>query len=176
MIRLVPSFKLKAKYLYVFGQRFLQFRTCQVFFSCMEEILYSRVLGAVHKLGNVFPTAFYHPPTYCNVLAVAYSMTYHSRLCNSNAFADHQPTPIALRNLYTAPQREERSSMRTFFLRFDSKVVQPSLAVEKLSPSQINGPLWFYTFTSQQNGLCYFSRSRQFCTLYMKISTNCLML
>ena len=42
---------------------------------------------------------FDHPPTYSNVLAIILLMIYDTRLCNSNAFADHPPTPAALRNL-----------------------------------------------------------------------------
>ena len=44
---------------------------------------------------------FDHPPTYSNVLTEILLMTHYTRLCNSNAFADHPPTPSTLRNLWT---------------------------------------------------------------------------
>ena len=55
--------------------------------------------GTIQQLRNTFLADFYHPPTYCNVLAVILLMTYHTRLCNSNTFADHPPTPSALRDM-----------------------------------------------------------------------------
>ena len=42
---------------------------------------------------------FDHPPTHGNVFAITLLMIYHTKVCNSNAFADHPPTSVALRNL-----------------------------------------------------------------------------
>ena len=47
---------------------------------------------------------FDHPPTHGNILDMISLMTHHARVCYSNAFADHPTTPIALRNLWTAPR------------------------------------------------------------------------
>ena len=55
-------------------------------------------IGAVHKLDNAFFTVFDHPPTHSNALAIILLMTYNTRVCYSNAFANHPPTPPALRN------------------------------------------------------------------------------
>ena len=46
---------------------------------------------------------FDHPPTHSNALAIILLMTYNTRVCYSNTFANHPPTPAALRNMWTAP-------------------------------------------------------------------------
>ena len=47
-----------------------------------------------------FPIKTFHSATtYSNILSIALLMTYHTGLGNSNTFADHPPTPTALRNL-----------------------------------------------------------------------------
>ena len=46
---------------------------------------------------------FDHPPTHSNALAIISLMTYNAKVCYSNAFANHPPSPAALRNLWMAP-------------------------------------------------------------------------
>ena len=47
---------------------------------------------------------FDHPPTHSNALAIILLMTYNTRVCYSNAFANHPPTPAALRNMWMTPK------------------------------------------------------------------------
>ena len=42
---------------------------------------------------------FDHPPTHSNALAIILLVTYNTRLCYSNVFANHPSTPTALRNM-----------------------------------------------------------------------------
>ena len=42
---------------------------------------------------------FDNPPTHCNILAIILLKTYHNRLCNSNASADHLTN-----SLWTSPK------------------------------------------------------------------------
>ena len=46
-----------------------------------------------------FSLFFDHPPTFSNALALTLLLTYHTIVFNCNAFANHPPIPIALRNL-----------------------------------------------------------------------------
>ena len=46
---------------------------------------------------------FNHPPTHSNPLAIILLMNYDTRVCQGNAFANHPPTPAALRNMRMAP-------------------------------------------------------------------------
>ena len=46
-----------------------------------------------------FSLFFDHSPTYSNVFAITLLMTYYTRICNSNTFADYPPTLTVLRNL-----------------------------------------------------------------------------
>ena len=50
---------------------------------------------------------FDHPPTHSNALAIVLLMTYNTKVCCSNAFANHPPTPAALRNMWTAPYKNK---------------------------------------------------------------------
>ena len=50
-----------------------------------------------------FSVFFDHPPTHSNALAIILLMTYNTRVCYSNTFANHPPTPPALRNMWMTP-------------------------------------------------------------------------
>ena len=55
-------------------------------------------------------------------------MAYHTKLCNSNAFADHPLTPTAWRNLRTAPNKTiqtvkkapQTMQSRKYYLKFNN--------------------------------------------------------
>ena len=70
--------------------------------------LYSKVFvlpkGLFTNYVMRFLLFFDHPPTHGNVLPIISLMTCHTRVCNSNPFADHPPTPTALRNMWTTPK------------------------------------------------------------------------
>ena len=59
---------------------------------------------------------FDHPPTHSNTLAIILLMTYNTRVCYSNTFANHPPTPAALRNMWMAPYRSRSWCKLTFGL------------------------------------------------------------
>ena len=63
-----------------------------------------------------FLLVFDHPPTYSNVLAIILLMTFHTRVCNSHILADHPPTPIALRNMWTASNRSIFRGIYSIFI------------------------------------------------------------
>ena len=43
-----------------------------------------------------FSLVFDYPPTYSNAFAITLLMTYHTRVSNSNAFANQPPTPFCI--------------------------------------------------------------------------------
>ena len=70
----------------------------------LQESSSAEYVEAIHKLRNALITGFWPPTHLSNALAITLLMTYHTRVSNSNAFANHLPTPIALRNLWTTPK------------------------------------------------------------------------
>ena len=74
-------------------------------FVCLSKV------SSVHKLCNAFFAHFDHPPTYIHALDIILLITYSTRVCNSNAFACHPTTSIALRYLWTAPYKISQKSM-----------------------------------------------------------------
>ena len=95
--------------------------------TCAEaSSVYFHALGPFTNYVTCFLQFFDHPPTHGNVFAIILLMIYHTRVWHSNAFADHPPTSIALRNLWTNPNEKATclnqnnpqnifSQMTTFF-------------------------------------------------------------
>ena len=87
-----------------------------------------------------FSLFFNRPPTHSNVLAFILSMSYLTRLCNSNAFADHPPTPCALRNLWMGPNpvgRQARWKMSCLQKRFGLPLLWQTLLLMMHHPHVI---------------------------------------